>query len=230
MKKQDIYQRLEEKMLAYSDYCDIPVIPVNESLVPITPAANLTARQGDPAMLAYTGGNVYVRQGVLERLLRASQLLRDEDTTLQLEVGYGYRALAIQKQLFEKHKAALSESYSGEELIAATHRLVAVPEAAGHPAGAAIDIRITQNGTPLDFGTDMWEFVPDTFTFSPFIDKDAWQNRQLLCRVLMSAGFAPFDGEWWHFSYGDKEWAKYYNKEAALYEQTDFSTERDNLV
>jgi D-alanyl-D-alanine dipeptidase len=61
--------------------------------------------------------------------------------------------------------------------------------------------------------------VPDTFTFSPFISKEAWANRQLLRRVMIQAGFAPFDGEWWHFSYGDKEWARYYDKRAAMYDQ-----------
>jgi D-alanyl-D-alanine dipeptidase len=37
----------------------------------------------------------------------------------------------------------------------------------------------------------------------------------------MRQGLAPFDGEWWHFSYGDREWAKYYEEEAAaIYDQT----------
>lgn len=58
---------------------------------------------------------------------------------------------------------------------------------------------------PLNFGASVHEFVSDTFTFSPFIDQEAWQNRQLLRGVMMIAGFAPFDGEWWHSSYGDKE-------------------------
>jgi D-alanyl-D-alanine dipeptidase len=58
-----------------------------------------------------------------------------------------------------------------------------------------------------------------TFTFSPFIGKEAWNNRQLLRYVMLSAGFAPFDGEWWHFSYGDREWAFYYKKPYAIYNQ-----------
>lgn len=36
---------------------------------------------------------------------------------------------------------------------------------------------------------------------------------------MMLYGFAPYDGEWWHFSFGDKEWAFYYKKEATLFEQ-----------
>jgi D-alanyl-D-alanine dipeptidase len=36
---------------------------------------------------------------------------------------------------------------------------------------------------------------------------------------MTSVGFAPFDGEWWHFSYGDREWAYFYKKKNALYGQ-----------
>lgn len=222
MKKQVVYRLLEEKMLSYTDYADVPVEPINEPLVPIPTSTNLTARQIDPGMLAYTGEQVFVRQMVLQKLKQAAELLAFQDKKLQLQVVYGYRALEIQRRLFEEYKARLSSKYSGEELLAAVHRLVAVPEVAGHPAGAAVDIQIVRINKPLDFGTRMHEFVPDTFTFSPFISKEAWKNRLLLRRVMVQAGFAPFDGEWWHFSYGDKEWSRYYDKQAAIYPQVDF--------
>ncbi|MDR3125675.1 MAG: hypothetical protein LBU20_01195 [Candidatus Nomurabacteria bacterium] len=31
-----------------------------------------------------------------------------------------------------------------------------------------------------------------------------------ILKPMMSQGFAPYDGEWWHFSYGDREWAAWY--------------------
>lgn len=222
MKKQNIYRLLEEKMLGYTDYENVPVDPKSEPLMPIPTSTNLTARQIDSCMLAYTGEQVFVRQAVLQKLEQAAELLASQNEKLQLQVVCGYRALEIQKQLFEKYKAELSVLYSGKELLAAVHRLVAVPTVAGHPAGAAVDIQIVKNGKPLDFGTKIHEFVADTFTFSPFVSKEAWVNRQLLRRVMMQAGFAPFDGEWWHFSYGDKEWARYYDKKAALYKRVAF--------
>ncbi len=43
---------------------------------------------------------------------------------------------------------------------------------------------------------------------------------------MLTAGFAPFDGEWWHFSFGDREWARFYGAENALYEQIQFATTR----
>lgn len=223
MNKQDVYRLLEEKMLGYKDYAIVPVASMNEKLVPIPTSSNLAACQIDADMLPYTGKQIYVREGVLQRLQNAAQPLSEHDSSLQLEVVYGYRALEIQKKLFAQNKAGLRTKYKGAELIAATHRLVAVPEVAGHPAGAAVDIQIVKNGKSLDFGTNIWTFVSDSYSFSPFVSKDAWANRQLLRRVMMAADFAPFDGEWWHFSYGDKEWARYYRKPCALYEQWDFS-------
>lgn len=224
MKKQNIYRLLEEKMLSYTDYANVPVESTNEPLVPIPTSVNLTARQIDPDMLTYTGKRVFVRQTILQKLKQAAELLAVQDNGLRLEVVYGYRALEIQRRLFEEYKAKLSPQYSEEALLAAVHRLVAVPEVAGHPAGAAVDIQIVRSSEPLNFGTKVHEFTPDTFTFSPFISKEAWGNRQLLRRVMLQAGFAPFDGEWWHFSYGDKEWAKYYDKPASIYPQVDFGS------
>ncbi len=222
MRKQDIYRLLEEKALGYADYAGVPVRPSDEPLVAIPSSKNLTASQVGTDMLAYTPDGVYVRSGVLSRLQQAAGILAAENKELQLEVGYGYRALEVQTRLFEEYKTKLADRYSGDELLAAVHRSIAVPGVAGHPAGAAVDIQILREAKPLDFGTAIWEFTPDSFTFSPFISRAAWDNRQLLRRVMMQAGFAPFDGEWWHFCYGDKEWAKYYDKPAALYDQVSF--------
>jgi zinc D-Ala-D-Ala dipeptidase len=225
MNRRGIYRLLEEKMLSYKDYADIPVEPMDEPLVRIPSSTNLAARQIDFDMQAYTGEWVFVRRAVLQKLKRASKLLAAQDDSMRLEIVYGYRALEIQKRLFDRYRNELESQYSGEELLAATHRLVAIPEVAGHPAGAAVDIQIIRNGNPLDFGTKIHEFAPDTFTFSPFIEKKAWSNRQLLRHVMIQSGFAPFDGEWWHFSYGDKEWAKYYGRQSAIYNQIHFTYE-----
>lgn len=65
--------------------------------------------------------------------------------------------------------------------------------------------------------------MKDTFAFSPYISATAKQNRLMLRKLMMDTGFAPFDVEWWHYSYGDKEWAKYYAKPVAIYEQIEFT-------
>lgn len=206
--------REEEKILRYTDLKDVPVQPIAEPMVPIPSDSGIQTRQIDARMLPVTGEKIYVRQSVVDRLLQAAALL----APLALEIVYGYRTVEIQRQLFEKFKAEIEDKYQGLELICEVHKYIASPDVAGHPTGGAVDVQIVKEGEPLDFGTKIWEFVPDAVTFSPRVSKEAWQNRQLLRTVMLNAGFAPFDGEWWHFSYGDKEWAKYYGKECALYE------------
>jgi D-alanyl-D-alanine dipeptidase len=95
-----------------------------------------------------------------------------------------------------------------------------VPEVAGHPTGGAVDVAATTpDGDVLDTGSTLADFddlsrVP---TFAPGLTGDQRSNRMLLHDAMVAAGFAPFYGEWWHFSYGDREWAAFYEQPAALY-------------
>ncbi|MDB5175988.1 MAG: D-ala-D-ala dipeptidase family protein [Candidatus Saccharibacteria bacterium] len=219
MNKQDVYIKLSEKMVLYADLVGVPVKDSQEPLVKIATSEALSSREIDPDTLTVFDKDIYVRKTVADLLQRASSELRNYSKDMSLEVVYGHRPLAIQKSLFDKYFALYSKKYQGIELYEAVHRSIAVPEIAGHPAGAAVDIRILKSGKPINMGTGIWEFVPDSYTFSPFISRQAWANRRLLRDTMKQVGFAPYDGEWWHFSYGDKEWAKYYNKPNALYEQ-----------
>ncbi len=219
----NIYSNLEQSMLSIEDYASVPVEDNEEQFVTLGGIDGLTATQRGKDMLPYTGNLVYVRSGVAKRLSEAANLLLAIDDSLSLDVTYGYRALQVQTKNFEKQKQRLSTQFSGEALDMAAHRLVARPDVAGHPTGGAVDIQITKTKVPLDFGTSVGEFVEDSYTYSPYIGIEAMQGRMLLRSVMMSAGFAPFDGEWWHFSYGDKEWARYCKQPAALYDQCNFT-------
>ncbi|HSH55748.1 MAG TPA: M15 family metallopeptidase [Candidatus Limnocylindrales bacterium] len=213
------YLELENKMVQYSDLIDVPVAPVKEQFVSLAEVTELSANQIGDDMKQYTGDQILVRKEVAMRLQQAAGALAWQSPDLKLEVVYGYRALEIQQRLFSNFEIQLAETYTGQHLQEAVHRMIAVPSIAGHPAGAAVDIQICHRDGSLDMGTKIWEFVPDSYTFSPFVSSASRQNRVMLREAMMSVGFAPYDGEWWHFSYGDKEWAKYYNKPYALYEQ-----------
>lgn len=95
------------------------------------------------------------------------------------------------------------------------HEKIAVPEVACHPTGGAVDVTIydIENQKELDFGSKIHDFSSDIcYTFYKNISDDEKENRMLLRRLMLNEGFAPYDGEWWHFSYGDREWAFYYKK------------------
>ena len=57
--------------------------------------------------------------------------------------------------------------------------------------------------------------------FAPGITEEQRENRLLLRRVMKEQDFAPFDGEWWHFSHGDREWAALSAAPLAKYQQID---------
>ncbi len=72
----------------------------------------------------------------------------------------------------------------------------------------------------LDFGTELLDFSTEKcFTFSDEISDEAKKNRMLLRDIMMEVWFAPYDGEWWHFSYWDVEWACFYWEDNAIYGQ-----------
>lgn len=213
-------QELKKKMLSYADLKDTPVIECEEVMTPLIDQAikGMSIKQIGSDMQPISGNAIYVRQGVKKRLNEVTKSLNKNGYTLQ--VVYGYRSLDIQQRLYDQHYAALQTTYRDvDELIEATHQYIAVPDVAGHPTGGAVDVQIIKDGAPLDFGTKIWEFCDDSMTYTANISSLAKKNRHLLRSLMMSQGFAPFDGEWWHFSYGDKEWATYYSQPHAIYSQ-----------
>lgn len=219
MNRKDVYKQLSERMVLYVDLVKIPLKENGEPLVPIPVSEYLQTREINPETRVVKDKTIYVRKSVARKLEKVGKLLSARSNDYSLEIVYGHRSLAIQRKLFEEYKEKYSKYYSGIDLLEAAHRSIAVPEVAGHPTGGAVDVRILRKGKPINMGTGIWEFVPDSFTFSPFISKQAWDNRALLREVMQHVGFAPYDGEWWHFSYGDKEWARYYRMPNAIYDQ-----------
>jgi zinc D-Ala-D-Ala dipeptidase len=220
--RDETYRLLEEKMLKYSDYADIPVAGAEEDVLfeALRSQGVLRVDHLDADMVQATGDAIYVRRPLVDLLYWAGQELKTLDRSLTLRVIYGYRGLELQTRLFEQAKDALREQYPDEQVLTeVAHRRVAVPTVAGRPTGGAVGVSVLRDGEPVDMGSPLLEVSRDSFTFSPFIDRPAWENRQLLRRAMMAAGFAPYDGEWWHFSYGDKEWARYHRRPGALYDQ-----------
>jgi len=221
--KKQIYNLLEEKMLTYQELITVRVEDNNEKLAKIVDSPVIKTRQLDSRMLKITGSSIYAREEVYKKLQNTAILLQTKLPGCKLEIVYGYRALSIQKKLFNQIYSEFKAVKSQIKRMEAVHRLIAVPKVSGHPTGGAVDIQILDiKGVPLNFGTKIWEFTKNSYSFSPFISKKAWKNRQILREIMIQNNFAPFDGEWWHFSFGDREWARYYNKKQAIYEQVDF--------
>lgn len=224
MNKDGLYEMLADKFLTYKEMSAIPVKDNGDPMIPIGPEfkGKLSVMEN---YKPYTGDAIYVRSQLVPMLIQAQKELKAVNPDYDLEIYCGYRPMEIQEENFEHIKKLVLEeepSLEGIELIEKIQRFSAAPEVAGHPTGGAVDVQISTPNGPLDMGTGIHTYSKDTYTFSPFISREAWHNRQILRACMVKAGFAPFDGEWWHFSYGDREWAVYYNKPNALFDQLRF--------
>ena len=167
--------------------------------------------------------DIMLRETVYRKLLKVNEKLKEINNNYQLIVVYGYRALNKKKKYFEIEIDKAKDKFDNQlDLYEYVHEKIAVPTVAGHPAGGAVDIVIYDNSKKkiIDFGCDVHDFSTNKcYTFYEKISELAKENRMLLRKLMCEEGFAPYDGEWWHFSYGDKEWAFYYKKEKYLYDQ-----------
>ena len=168
---------------------------------------------------------IRVRKTVLELLNKADSLLKEINNNYQIMVVYGYRSMDKQVKFFNEEINKYKNDFDNElDLYEFVHEKIAVPSVSGHPTGGAVDIVIYDNlnNEIIDFGTKVHDYDDcKSYVYYDNINSIAKDNRMLLRKIMLEAGFAPYDGEWWHFSYGDREWAYYYKKDKYLYPQVD---------
>ncbi len=179
-------------------------------------------------MISITGEKIYLRKTVAKKLLDVQKRLQEIHSNYFLKILYGYRHPSIQEKYFNEMKEVLRLKYSEiseEKLNTLVHDYIAVPDVAGHPTGGAVDLTIATLDGDIDMGSDSEDYSDQEkmHTFSKKISKEAQENRILLHDLMREQGFAPFYGEWWHFSYGDREWACFYGEKKSLYSPKNFS-------
>lgn len=229
MTKNDTYSGLEKQFVTYKELQTVEVRESNDVFICLPETCS--KKNGVIGHYEAEGNRrdvfplIAVRKEVKTRLDTASAALKEISHYLQLIVVDGYRSLEVQQDRFELQKQDYilrNNLDSNTDINEIIHRMIAVPDVAGHPTGGAVDVVIEdiRTGSKLDFGTTLFDFESkDIYTFSPFVNQVAQNNRSLLRQLMTNQGFAPYDGEWWHFSFGDKEWAYYYKKPNALYKQ-----------
>lgn len=214
------------KILGYDDVVAFQPGSSDEPLVDVrTYDPSISTHYIKRDMVAYTGDIMYVRKTLAEKLASVNKKLLAHN--YRLEIVYGYRHPEVQRKYFDARREAIKAENPGLDdgnLDRMTHGFVAIPEVAGHPAGAAVDLTIVDsNGVDLNMGMKIADYSDPEhiLTDSSDITDVQAENRKLLHDAMVEEGFAPFYGEWWHFSYGDREWAAFYNKKA-LYGAIDF--------
>jgi zinc D-Ala-D-Ala dipeptidase len=170
----------------------------------------------------------YIRQGVLDRSIRAQQRLQELHPGWRIQIFDAYRPVEVQQYMvdytFRETVSARGldvttlSSAQTEEIWQAVYQIWAMPSfdlktPPPHSTGAAIDITlIDEHGNLVDMGSSIDEMsdrsLPDYFaTDRTPAAQQYHQHRQLLHQIMTEAGFQRHPAEWWHFSIGDQLWA-----------------------
>lgn len=157
--------------------------------------------------------NFYLRESVSQRLLQAAELFAQKG--IYIKVHEMYRSLKKQTKEFKEINAEMKQRHAGKSpnfIWQKTTEFIADPKMLPpHCTGAAIDIELVDRKGPLKMGTPVNAIDEKANLIATGLTKSEQLNRQLLLSVMMSQGFAPLSAEWWHFSYGDRNWAAFYN-------------------
>jgi D-alanyl-D-alanine dipeptidase len=132
------------------------------------------------------------------KLVKAQQLLRRLYPDCTLLVYDAARPVAVQRQMWELVRGTSRAYY------------VSNPQKKNgrHTYGMAVDVTIINSkGLPLPMGT-LFDYLgeeantdrEDALLQAGRINREEYENRQLLRRIMRQAGFTAITSEWWHFN------------------------------
>ncbi len=203
-----------------------PIEECGERLVPmgLIPEKILVSSQYAVQLLDGALPDIYCRESVLRKLVAAASEL---PPGCRFVVYDCWRPVQVQQSLFDtlKHQFAKeSPEKSDEELQEMALTYVALPSTdplkpSPHNTGGAIDLSIAgPDGFVLDMGGDYDD--PSEISGTAYfenkvaagveltdVEQRACENRRLLYGIMTNAGFTNYIDEWWHFDYGNQNWA-----------------------
>lgn len=165
---------------------------------------------------------VLVRESLAAMLNRVQERLKQQNADLQLLVVEGYRSPEYQEWYYLQEfglQSLVTPEIELVHMMEKIHQFVALPSVAGHPTGGAVDLTLAIDGSEIPMGGKIADFShPELLpTFSSLVTSEQAFWRLLLHDAMLAEGFAPFYGEWWHYSFGDREWAAFYGHSKTLY-------------
>ena len=138
-----------------------------------------------------------------------------------------YRSRDKQTLFWKKELTKLKQlhpDWSESQLKEEANNGIANPDGigSGHQTGAALDLTICKDGKELDMGTAYLDTSnPQTPTFVQGLSARQFHNRQMLYSLMYFVGLANYPLEWWHYSYGEHEWAVITGHKQTLFAKMD---------
>ncbi|GAB4459752.1 MAG: hypothetical protein Fur0028_13320 [Bacteroidales bacterium] len=151
--------------------------------------------------------HAYMQKDMAQKLVYASQLIKEHQSDLRLVILDAARPLSIQQLMWTD---ILLPNGNKEKFVAS-------PQIGSlHNFGAAVDVTLYQLSKGyLDMGTSFDSFSDTAYTVnedyllkSGKLNKQQYQNRKILRKAMTTAGFSPIETEWWHFNSCSRNYAK----------------------
>ena len=176
----------------------------------------------------------YVRSKVLDKLIEAANKL---PKGYKLVIFDAWRPIKVQEELYKMIIEKLKKIYPTkdiEDIKKEASNYVAIPsEDEKHPSphttGGSVDLSIAdKNGKLLNMGTTFdtanekshTDYFDNKFSGKNKNNenkKEIVLNRRLLYNIMISVGFTNYPKEWWHYDYGNQNWAYFNNKDVTAF-------------
>ncbi|MBU1130637.1 D-alanyl-D-alanine carboxypeptidase family protein [Patescibacteria group bacterium] len=221
-KNQIIAQQLEKSFISREKLIKFPVADNGEPLVDLQEILPLFVLASKPDVLCNGCKTIFVRQAVAHKLKKIAGRLNKQGLKLKIVDGYRFQKT---QQLYWEQEIKLQKRkrprLSKREIERLADIFVASPQTAFHPTGGAVDVTLVNQKTnrELWLGSRIGDSSVKSYSLYPCLSPLALANRQILFKEMARENFYNLPSEWWHFSYGAKDWAIFYNKKKAIYDQ-----------
>ncbi len=173
------------------------------------------------------------RESVAKKLLEALDSLDDNEGILLFDA---FRPTFVQQKWFEEEMEIFRKAHpdmKDEKCIIEVSRWLSPARTSKdrppspHSTGGAIDISLIKikngNFLPVDMGSDYGEWSPQSWTNSKLLTHEQTVNRKRLKQIMLKVGMVNYEGEWWHFVFGDQFWAVKTKHKAAIYDEIEIN-------
>lgn len=213
----------------------IPVIENGEPLLNLADFLPDLVPRMSKRRIEFAGTEIFLaRETVAHMLSQAAKLLAPN---YRLVLYDAHRPIEYQRGRYEQVHADIrsrNPQASEDKINELTFQVVFPPDedpqkSPPHATGGAIDLTIIKtDGTEIDMGSRYGIYDDDVenqrhMTNSKNISSIQRQNRIVLIQAMVESGFCNYPGEWWHFMYGDREFAAYEGLSHAIYGRADLA-------
>ncbi len=167
---------------------------------------------------------LFLRKTIIEKLNQAQKLLPQG---YHLVIRDAFRSEALVWKLYDFYCKSIKQNQpklSDKEVDILVRSKIAMPDDSvppGHMTGGAVDVVLGDDKGDFIptriFGTDFINSSDHQYTFCKNLPKEMYNNRMILYNAMIKVGFSNISREYWHYSYGDGNWAAKRKKKISFY-------------